>query len=718
MEVLKFVRTMHHTLVHSDKHLIIDALFSLLAEKNKEVRMVGLDFCKESVMILDEEYIETKIREQKTSVQDTLRQAVGRIALKRPPLHKLERDIRSMKQIKTSILPMSKLDIEANFNNDTNHLPAARIQKPNNIPVMPSNSNFSNNSGDFETAMRQFAERENASSVILSCVSQFGEPTDTEVQNIGSSLSFSFNDSYGSGLFSFETSKVRNVIETLKTLNVFSKKNILKLLQYCYIRVFDNHRKGILEAVESLLEFMANHSRAVQYNFFEDRETVVVFHALFRLFLTSGYICFDLLRKFLKLINPNILAKLIGNLLGNPICAGNERLVVAAAEFVFCDYSDGSIDVTREFILGMKSLEEKYSDQISRILQSIQKRAFELGLVKDRQVSAVFEGEEQPYVYRSDDLQGLEHLLARFKGGLINESNVIGNAEQITNYLLSHGKQIILYDKFKELTFKSSQLDIFFELFTRISQTKELLFHLTASSVENLFEQLIFYLIKVDSDKDPSTGKPVPKTVLDELISNSSNVVICKFFEYNSPNITYPALFALLEKHSLMYNNEAADSPNAARRAKFIAIVRKSILKINKTLKFFMPKINLPRLLQALNSILQKHNNTEKNDFVAKDIRTLIDELIAINGESLLAALNDSAIEEPHEILKLIRKALERLRLGHDREESRPVNPPEVVQQNIAVRNGKRIDSASKTRNNNQDKTGVTSIEIEERHFE
>lgn len=709
---------MHHTLANSDKHLIIDALFGLLVDRSKEVRIVGLDFCKESIMILDEDYVESKIREQKTSVQDTLRQAVGRIALKRPPMHKLERDIKAIKQIKTNTLPMSKLDIEVNFSTESDHLPISRLQKPNNITGIPSNSNFSNNSGDFETAMRQFSERENASSVILNCVSQFGEPTDTEVQNMGSSLSFSFNESYGSSLFSFETAKVRNVTETLKTLNVFSKKNILKLLQYCYIRVFDNHRKGILEAVESLLEFMANHSRAVQYNFCDDRETVVAFHTLMRLFLTAGRINFDLLKKYLKLINLNILGKLISNMLGNPICAGSEALLVAVAEFVFSDFADGTIDVTREFILGMKCLENNYSDQISRILKSIQRRAFELGLGKDRQVAAVLEGEDQSYVYRADDMQGLEHLLARFKGALINESNVVGNAEQITSFLLNHGKQLVLYEKFKDLSFKPSQLDVFFELFTRVSQVEDLLDSLGSPSVENLFEQLIFYLIKVDGDKDPATGKMIPKTISEDQISNSSNVVICKFFERNSPNITYPALFALLEKHTILYNNEAAESQNSIKRAKFISIVRKCILKINKTLKFFMPKINLPKLLSSLNSILNKHNATEKNDFVTKDIRTLIDELIAICGESLFEALNDSVIEEPHEILKLIRKAFERTRFSNEREEIKIENLPEVIQQVFSAKNGSRVDSASETRNKNQTKGVVTSIEIDDKHFD
>lgn len=709
---------MHHTLANSDKHLIIDALFGLLIDRNKEVKTVGLDFCKECLMILDQDYVESKIREQKTSIQDSLRQAVGRISLKRPPLYKLERDIKSLKQIRTNFLPPSKLDVEVNFSTESDHVLATRLQRHNNIPVMPSNSNFSANSGDFEAAMRQFSERENASSVILNCVSQFGEPTDTEVQNMGSSLSFSFNESYGSGLFSFETSKVRNVVEALKTLNVFSKKNILKLLQYSYIRVFDNRRKGILESVESLLEFMGNHSRAVQYNFFDDRETVVVFHALLRYFMTVGAVNFDLLRKYLELINQKILARLISNLFLNPACSGSEALLVAVAEFIFCECADSQIDVTRELIICMKSLENSFPNQIERILKAIQRRALELGLDKDRQVAAIFEGDNSSYMYRADDAQGVEHLLARIKGGLVNEYNIISNAEQIISFLLNQGKQLILHEKFKDLSFKPAQVDSFFELFTMISQIEDLLAGLSTTSVEGLFEQLVFYLIKVDGDKDPATGKMIPKTIIEDVISNSSNFVICKFFDHNSPNIAYPALFALLEKHAALYNIEAPDSPNSSRRIKLISIVRKCILKINKTLKFFMPKINLSELLCALNSILSKHTAPEKNDFVAKDIKTLIEELIVLYSETIFSALNESVIDEGNQILKLIRKAFERTRIGNDRDEVKTENPLGSGQSGVFAKNGKVTDSASKSRSKNASKGKVTSIEIDDKHFD
>jgi hypothetical protein len=646
-------------------------------------------------------------------VQDSLRNAVIRLAAKRAVPIKLERNTQGLKQINidTDDNHNKQIDVEFNYKREL----AATRRQVHIVPPLTSNYNLVGSGNDLETTMRLMNDKENNGSLIsqiITSVADFGEPTDIEISNMHASLSYIFNEHFAKSLFSFETAIINHAIDSLKKMNIFNKRNMLKLYQYIFIRVFDTQRRGILEPVESLLEFMVKQSQAMQISFADEKETTVVFHTLVRFFLSCSNINVELLMRYLPLVNIDQMTNILYRLFNNPLFFQKETLLVSLSEIIIVQFANGGLSLTSEFLLYLKSIEFSYKKQISDIFKAVEKKASQQGLTQNQEIANLFIHEQQESVFRTDDFHKIDHLLTKIESGAFTTVDLLNNAEEIVNCLITHGNELILFEKFKDLRFKNSRMESFLLLLQKLSQVKGIMDKLSSSLSQNLIEQLVLYLIKMDKSKETVTGRVSGRiSIIDEVIK-VTNMAILKFLELNSPNILYESLFGVLDIYSHGDPFKNHDILQKTHRPKLNGILVKCIIKLTKALKQVLDKLDIPRLLSLLNEYVINYNN-EIDDMGMKCIKTIVHELVALKGEGVMASLDQLSMTEPPAIMLIINKYVSKNKSG--------AGVKEDVKKDTKTARGFHegiTNSNSKSKSNGYKKNPVTSIEIEDNNFE
>jgi hypothetical protein len=264
----------------------VAALFAIIGEKNKDVKTAALPFSSECAKFLGEELIEARVKDQRPYLQDTLRTHI----------RKLLRFKEGTPELEDLGQPTKRLSFDP------------KSKSPVGEPSSP-------HEGKSKERVEHLPVSELAPKLVLKCVINFSEPTDTEVRSISRALFTFLTENIAAGLFSFQAETVGRTIDFLKSQHIFTKANTLAFYQYVYVRLYDTTRSLIFDAMEKLLEQVGSENLKHQISFTSITDTSVIFHGLVRYLYSHPEPNHRLIMQGLSTTNPNCLGALFCRLI-------------------------------------------------------------------------------------------------------------------------------------------------------------------------------------------------------------------------------------------------------------------------------------------------------------------------------------------------------------------------------------------------------------------
>lgn len=506
----------------------------------------------------------------------------------------------------------------------TSSLKRSGFLKSTPEPIAKNNTKKVNTS-DYEKALRILDSNPSIVKMIyLQSVVTFGEPTDLEISNLHSQLAYILDDTAARQLFSFEGIVVQQTIEKLKLANIYTKDNIIGILQLIYIRVFDTRRKVVLDAVEAYLEFL-QHIMAQKDIFLDSKKDVLIcLHTLIRFSIARH--SYDIADGFTGLMNNDILLNEIKALLSTPGISEYETDILA-----FLEYSLRSLDlkttIPRDLVILLKKLEFSHKTVVTNILQSLKSFAQYNSFVQDPELSHIFDKDTRIVEeVNFNDIRVIETLL---KNSSKDHIAVFNNLEAIINGFIRFNGDLILADIYNTSTQKLSYLKISMDVSRMLSNVKGLLEKATPSTASSFVEHLIACLLKIDENKPGFDFTSSKAFSADEIIQNL-NFCVLKLLEHNDPNTLFEVLIKLLDKS----NKDLLDPTVMRNVVKFRGIVVKCTIKLTKAMRKFIDRLDIRRLLELFKWYFKEYKNA-KEDVGLKSVKTVLNELVSIKGEDI-----------------------------------------------------------------------------------
>lgn len=336
IECLKILEILKNPMNHCDKTLHIDGLFTMIIEKNKDVKIAANQFMIDSAKFLNEEFIENKIKEQRPYIQETLRQTIRKLIYSKS---------RTSEQLNNNLA--KKIKVEGNDETQKSHtdLSVQETHKPRMEVIIVNESNLN-------------------LKLSLKSVQYFSEPTDSDIRNLNVAFNSFLAQTIVSGLFSFQAETVNTNIERLKHMSCWNKANSLIFFQYIYIRLYDTTRETIFESMEKLFTLMVFELNKAKITFPGNTETELVFHSLLRYFYACQSPNIAMILQAISFLNLNHMCHLFSGIISKP-----------EFNLKFFDFLDeilsqfaNRIPIQKEFVNLLFAITKKHPWKVKRIL--------------------------------------------------------------------------------------------------------------------------------------------------------------------------------------------------------------------------------------------------------------------------------------------------------------------------------------------------------------
>lgn len=635
IEVLGFLKKHLELLNHSDKSLLADSVISLLLEKQKSVREKMVDFCRYSITILNEEILEGKIRDQKPFLQEGLRASTRKFG----------------QYIQTNVLDqLEKLESSIRIMPSSPIKQIAKQRSPQD--ALHATQGFQKQTSDIDTALRLLNEKDLQAKgpIYLNCITEFSEPLETELNQLKLILATSFSDSLSKGLFSLQSNVVQSSIEKLMSINVFSKSNILKLFQFIYVRIFESHRKVVLQNIEFLIRFLLDHLNSMCENLNSPKESLICVSSLLRFSCSYNQVSIQIIESLLKLIGSDRVYEIVILFLGNPILLEHDDILL---QFIETVQKKSTEDIPIELMNFVRSLEYQYPKISSRIINYkalLNKPTLINGNANLEQPIGSSNDTLLKTVKNTNTLSFDEIFLFAKQGS--DEINIVENLNNILPVMSSKAKEIFLMDSYNSnIPLKNLLSDKFMTIFQKIAFLRNLTERVEPELLIEFLHTIFSVFVKLDQEKEKQSNKNSPTFQLIDSTIKFLNNAILKILEYNHPT----SITELLLKVLMIIKNDNY------HRDKHITVIVRCLVKLTKAFRMHKDDLRLPVLLNLFSNFLIFEQNLGKSDSMeVKAVNTLILELVKLKIDEIKKVVGEFAEDKKTILNQIIERCVQK----------------------------------------------------------